>query len=218
MKPKPLHILLVDDHALAREGLRAAIRASFPTALVAEAGNASEALASMSARQPDLVLLDVNLPGESGIQLARRIRAAHKRVRFLMVAGEADPWTVKEAIDSGASGFITKTRSAAFLGQTLRKILKGQTVLCPDAEAALQQSGRHGGAEFQPPGPLILSEREREVLKYLARGENTKSIASSLQISAKTVETHRQHIMRKLGIDSVAGLTRYAIRHGLCRP
>jgi len=217
MIPKTLAVLMVDDHPLVREGLRTAILAAFPAALIEEAGSAPEALASISIRRPDLVLLDVNLPGENGIDLARRIRAADQRVKILMVAGEADPWTVNEALQAGASGFVTKTHSADFLEHAMKAILQGQSVLCPESQAALQRAEQRAGTALEPPAPSVLSEREWEVLKCLAHGENTKTIAFSLQISPKTVETHRQHIMRKLGLDNVAALTRYAIRHGLTR-
>jgi DNA-binding NarL/FixJ family response regulator len=215
MSRKVLRILVVDDHPLVREGLRTAIRATFATALVEEAGSAPQALASISAGHPDLILLDVNLPGENGIDLARRIRTTDKRVKLLMVAGEADPWSVKEALEAGASGFVTKTRSADFLGQAMNTVLEGETVLCSDAQAALQRAELRSEAATEPPGPAVLSEREREILRHLAHGDNTKTVARSLQISPKTVETHRQHIMRKLGVNSVAALTRYAVRHGL---
>jgi len=215
MKRLAPRILLVDDHPLMRAGLRSEIHVTLPAALVSEAEDASTALASISACRPELILLDVNLPGENGIDLARKIRAMDKRAKILMVAGEADAWTVNEALEAGASGFMSKTRSAEFLAQAISAVLKGEIFLCPDAQAALQSVETCGGTTNEPPGPAILSAREREVLKYLAHGENTKTIASLLKVSPKTIETHRQHIMKKLALPSVAGLTRYAIRHGL---
>lgn len=207
--------MIVDDHPLMRDGLRAAIRDTFPDALVEEAENAREGLAKISAHSPDLVLLDVNLPGENGLHLARRIRTADKHTKLLMVASEADSWTVQEALAAGASGFVAKANSAACLRRALQAVLAGKVFLCEDSQAALQQAGQRSGTAAEPPGLAVLSEREREVLKCVAHGENTKTIGSLLQISPKTVETHRQHIMRKLGLQGVAALTRYAIRHGL---
>ncbi len=214
---KPKRGLVVDDHPLMRDGLRAGVRAILPTAIIVEAGSAPEALARMSVQPLDLALLDVNLPGQSGIDLARRIRAAYKHVKILIVAGEADPWTVKEAIGVGVSGFMTKVRCADFLRHAIQAVLDGKTVLCPDSNRALELAEDGSGFALEVPGPSVLSERERQVLRYIAHGENTKTLASFLQISPKTVEAHRQHIMRKLGLDNVAGLTRYAIRHGLTR-
>ncbi len=216
--PQILRVLLVDDHPLVRAALRAELQVAFGDVQVVEAGCASEALAALAARRPDLLLLDVNLPGESGLDLARRIRASHRRIRILMVAAEVDPWTVNEALEAGACGFVAKTNPGGVLRDAVRAVLAGQVFLCPDAQVARQRVEPGRGATGDPPGPAVLSTREREVLRYLAHGENTKSIAALLQISPKTVETHRQHIMRKLGTNNVAALTRYAIRHSLTRP
>ena len=211
----PWRVLLVDDHPLVREGLRAALRRVLPAARLQEAGAAAEALTQIAAHHPQLILLDVNLPGMSGLKLAGQIRTADPHVKMLMVAAEADPWTVQAALAAGASGFMAKTRSAECLTQAVLAVLSGEEFLCPDSQAALQQAVQHGGFDREPPGPAVLSSREREVLRYLAHGENTKNIASLLEISPKTVETHRQHIMAKLGLDNVAALTCYALRHGL---
>ena len=208
-------VLLVDDHPLMRDGLRAALLMALPKASVEEAGSAAEAMEKFGARQPHLILLDVNLPGINGLELARQIRAANNKVKLLMVAGEADPWTVRAALDTGASGFLSKTSSTLFLSQAVLEVLSGREFLCEEAQEALQRAGKQTTPRREPPGPAVLSQREREVLRYLAHGENTKGIADLLQISPKTVETHRQHILRKLGIGNVAALTRYAIRHGL---
>jgi DNA-binding NarL/FixJ family response regulator len=214
----PLHVLLVDDHPLLRDGLRAALQHQFADLRIEEAGAAAEALAIIAVGPPHLALLDVNLPGTNGLDLARQIRAVDPKIKVLMVAADLDPWTVNEALQAGASGFVAKTNSGATLPEALRVVLSGGIFLCPDAQAALQRSEQHGVAGSELPGPAILSTREREVLRYLAHGENTKNTAALLQISPKTVETHRQHILRKLGTNNVAALARYAIRHGLTRP
>jgi DNA-binding NarL/FixJ family response regulator len=218
MKPVSPLILVVDDHPLVREGLRAAIRDLCPGAVVTEAENASKAWASISARHPDLIMLDVHLPGESGIDLTHRIRATNKRIKILMIAGEIEPWAANEAIEAGASGFISKTRSTEFLARAIHAVMEGKVFLCPDAEEAIRRAKQYVGTAREPPGPTILSEREREVLKYIAHGENTKAVASLLHVSPKTIEAHRRNLMRKLGLHTVAGLTRYAIRHGLISP
>ncbi len=216
--PEPLHVLLVDDHPLVRTGIRVALGQHFTHLQVDEAGCATEALAAIADRRPHLVLLDVNLPGTNGLDLARQILATDKTLRVLMVASDMDPWTVNEALETGASGFVAKTSSGDTLPNAMRVVLAGGVFLCPVAQAALDRAERSGDAAGELPGPAILSSREQEVLRYLAHGENTKNIASLLQISPKTVETHRQHITRKLGTNSVAALVHYAIRHGLSRP
>jgi DNA-binding NarL/FixJ family response regulator len=218
MKASSLRVLLVDDHPLFRQGLRSEIQMTMPSAIVFEAGSAAEAMAKISEKRPGLVLLDINLPGENGIDLARRVQALDKRIKLLTITGEADPWTVNAVLEAGVSGFITKTRAAGFLGSAIKSIMRGEIVLCADAQRALEQAEQTGSNEHQSPGPSVLSERERQVLKFIAHGENTKTIGSLLQISPKTVETHRQHIMTKLGLRSIAGLTRYAMRHGLISP
>ncbi len=211
-------VLLVDDHPLVRDGLRAVLGRAFPAARIEEAASGPEALEKIAARRPHLVLMDVNLPGMNGLNVAREIRAADRRIKLLMVAAEADPWTVHEAMTTGASGFVAKTRSATCLTEAVMAVLSGQNFLCEDSQAALERADHRKGAACEQPGPSILSRREREVLRGIASGENTKAIAALLQISPKTVETHRQHVMRKLGVNSVAALVHYAVRHGLTTP
>lgn len=205
-------VLLVDDHPLMRDGLRAALRRVLPRAQIEEASTAAEAMERIAVCLPHLILLDVGLPGTNGLDLARRIHTAAPRIKLLMVSADADPWTVQEALSAGASGFVAKTHSTASLSQAVLAVLGGSEFLCDESRAALDRPGQ----DRQPaPGPSVLSNREREVLRYLAHGENTKAIATLLRISPKTVETHRQHIMRKLGTNNIAALARYAIRHGL---
>ena len=218
MKPGGVagRVLLVDDHPMVRTGIRAALRHHLPHMRVEEAGSAAEALEKLAGFRPDLAVLDVNLPGMNGLDLARQIRAQSRLVKVLMVAAEADPWTVSEALQAGASGFVAKTNSADLLPRAIVAVLAGEVFLCPDSRAAWQRAERREAKD--PPGPAVLSSREREVLRHLAAGESTKSSAALLQISPKTVETHRQNIMRKLGLQSIAALTRYAIRHGLIAP
>lgn len=211
----PLRVLLVDDQPLIRAGLRLTLQHHFPELRLHEAGGATEALARISALTPELVLLDVNLPGVNGLDLARQIRATPRPSKVLMVAADVDPWTVHAALGAGASGFIAKSQPADLVVQAIQAVLNGDRFLCPEAQSALARAEAHGEADVKTPGPAVLSPREREVLRYLAHGENTKQVAALLQISPKTVETHRQHIARKLGLHSVAALVRYAIRHNL---
>lgn len=212
----PHCVLIVDDHPFVRDGLRAALQHCFGDIRVLEAGSALETLALLKVVLPDLVLLDINLPGTSGVDLAGEIRKHCPRIKLLMVAADVDPWTVSEALDAGAGGFVLKTHAHASLAEAVRTVMAGGTYLCPEAQEALSIA-RRGGPETPGPGPEILSEREREVLRYVAEGENTKTIAALLELSPKTIETHRQHITRKLGTNSVASWTRYALRHGLTR-
>ena len=210
-----MRILLVDDHPMVREGLRAAISRFSPAALIVEAGTSAEALKQAASLRPHLNIIDINLPDLNGLELARRLRAIDRRTKILFLAAEADPWTVHEALSVGACGYLTKTNAAQKLYEAIRSVMTGKLFLCDDAAAALRRAEEAGPMASEPPGTAILSHRERDVLKLIAEGQTTKAIALELKISPKTVETHRQHIMRKLRLDNVANLTYYAIRHGL---
>ena len=217
MNPESIlrRVLLVDDHPLVRDGMRVALQHHFPGIQIAEAGNAQAALAELELCPVLLAILDVNLPGTNGLDLARQIRGIDRAIKIWMVAAATDPWTVSEAVELGASGFVSKASSSAILPEAIRAVLDGGMFFCAEAQAALRRAESRHGRELEPPGPTVLSEREREVLGYITSGENTKAIADLLQISPKTVETHRQHITRKLGTSNVAALVRYAVRHGL---
>lgn len=215
---EPWRVLIVDDHPLIRDGLRGNLKRVLPNARIEDAGNAEEAQRTAGTLQPQLILLDVNLPGMSGLELARRFRATHSEAPVLMIAGDADPWTVREALALGASGFLSKTRTAEVLGEAVLTVLRGERFLCEDSRNIGPRVAPSPNPPQPEPGPAVLSDRERQILRYLVHGENTKGIADSLDISPKTVETHRIHIMRKLGIDNIAALTRYAIRHGVTPP
>lgn len=211
-----LSVLLVDDHPFVRDGLRAALQHAFPGVRIMEVGSVPEALLILTCESPQLALLDVNLPGANGLDLARDIREHCPQTRTMMVAADTDPWTVSEALDAGASGFLLKTHSRASLAEAVRIVLGGGVFLCPESQEALNLAEQRC-LETPLPGPGILSDREREVLRLVADGENTKTIAALLEVSPKTIETHRQHITRKLGTNSVASWVRYALRHNLTR-
>jgi DNA-binding NarL/FixJ family response regulator len=210
-----MRILLVDDHPLVRDGLRAAISRFFFATLIVEAGTSAEALKQAALLRPHLNILDINLPDLNGLDLARRLRAIDHGTKILFLAAEADPWTVREALRVGACGYLTKTNAAKDLHEAICAVMAGKVFLCQAAAAAVRRAEQSGAGEPEPPGLAILSPREREVLKLIAEGHTTKAIAEEMKISPKTVETHRQHIMRKLRTDNIASLTYYAIRHGL---
>jgi len=214
-KDRVWRVLVVDDHPLVRDALRSVLQQVVPGAVVDDAGTAPEALHKIAEQMPDLALLDVNLPGMSGIELARQIQASKGKTKLLVISAESDPWTVQQALQAGAFGFLAKASSTDELIQAITAVLLGETYLSQEAQAALQRAEEQNLNTVDPPGPAVLTTREREILIYLAKGENTKNIASLLSISPKTVETHRQHITRKLRTSSVAALARYALRHGL---
>ncbi len=219
ISPRPIHrILLVDDHSFLRAGLRATLVRILPDVEIFEAGEGLEALDLFARHRPDLVLLDVHLPGMNGLDILRRLRSSDPTTHVIMVAADADPWTVRQAMDAGAVGFISKISASNVLQEAILAVSGGHPFLCERSRTALEHSSAPTDPAHQEPGPSVLSDRERQILRYLAQGENTKSIAALLSISPKTVETHRSHLMWKLGLEGVAALTRYAIRHGLTTP
>lgn len=211
-----MRILLVDDHPMVRAGLRAVLRNRLPVARIAEAGTGAEALSRARTWKPDLVLLDLNLPGMNGLDVSRRLRAVAESMRVLIVAAEVNPWTVREALAAGASGYLVKTCAVDELRTAIRSIMDGRVYLCHEAEAVLRQADPECAVPpAEPPGVAVLSRREQQVLQRIAIGQTTIGIAADLHVSPKTIEAHRRHVMIKLGLDNVAALTRYAIRHGL---
>lgn len=213
LKSRP--VLLVDDHPLILDSLRATVGQVLPQAEIVQVGNGRSALASVDAADPRLVITDLNLPEMSGLELIRKLRAKGSKARLLVFAGEVDPWTLKEALSLGATGYVLKINGAECLLEAIQQVLAGNRFLCATAEAALGHTEAMAGSEDRAPAMAVLSRREQEILKLLALGHPTKAIASDLGLSAKTVETHRLNIQRKLHMDNAVLLTRYAIQHGL---
>jgi two-component system, NarL family, response regulator NreC len=210
-----MKILLVDDHPLVRHAVRRVVQQAIPQGHIVEAPDGADALRLAATLLPRLIILDMNLPGMNGLDLIHHLRARSNRSVLLVFAAEVDPWTVREALQAGASGYLVKTNAATCLQKALRAVLGGAVFLCADSAAALEQAQGLPPAEVQPPGLAVLTRREQEILKNLSQGRTTKAIALQLELSPKTVETHRAHIMHKLRLDNLAALTRYAIQRGL---
>lgn len=204
----PTRILLADDHRIIRQGLRSLLDAEADLAVVGEAEDGRQALALARDLKPDVVILDISMPGLNGMETARLLRQNHPDILVLMLSMHADRRFVQEALALGVQGYLLKDSAFEELAEAIRSVRKGHCVL-GRAIAHL--------ADTDPPcqDDSVLSVREREVLQLMAEGDNTKVIAHKLSVSVKTVETHRQHIMHKLNIHTVAGLTRYALREGL---
>ena len=204
--PKPLRILLVDDHPLVREGLRARLQAEGGYAVTAEAGAAESAMQALLREQPDLVLMDVGLKGSdaNGIELAARMLECCPGLHVLMFSMYDNPEYVQRALQAGARGYVLKDASADELLAAIEAVRAGGTFLSPGVTRRLFRA--------QAPKP-ILTPRESEILSALARGESSKQIARTLDLSVRTVESHRQNIKRKLELDTPAELMRYALEH-----
>jgi DNA-binding NarL/FixJ family response regulator len=207
----PMRVVIVDDHEAIVNGLTMVLKRQPDFEVVGVAGNAAEGLQRVSETRPDLVILDMNLPGSNGIIVAREILRQLPETRIIIFSGYVTPEYVQEAVQAGVIGYLSKAYKMTEFQAALRAAQQGQLYLCPDAATLLAQDYRKRvSAE-----PFQLSDRERDILKRVAEGGSTKEIADALKVSVKTVETHRQNIMSKLNLHSIAELTKYAIRQGL---
>lgn len=207
-----IRILVVDDHAVVRSGLRLVLEREEGIEVVAEAGTADEGIRAARLEKPDVVLLDVVMPGRSGLEAAAEIISASKGARVLVLSMQDDPTYVREAFAAGASGYMLKEAADTELVQAVREVANGGRYVHPTLGARLAQAEVEA-ARRAADDPL--SEREREVLRLLALGHTNQEIAKQLYISVRTAETHRAHIMQKLGLGTRAELVRYALANGM---
>ncbi|HEX5803946.1 MAG TPA: response regulator transcription factor [Azospira sp.] len=203
----PIRVLLVDDHQLVRDGLRSRLGESEGIVIVGEASNGTEALALAASLQPDLVLLDIGLPDISGLDVAARLAAVAPQARALMLSMYDNREYVTSALRAGACGYVLKDATSKEIIAAIRAVAAGATYCSAPLTAAL--AGGSGAAAEAP-----LTEREREILILVAQGNSNKRIAQQLDVSVRTVETHRLNLRRKLGIETPAGLIKYALQQG----
>ena len=206
-----IRILIVDDHAVVRSGLRLVLEREDDLEVVGEAGNADEGVRVSRLEKPDVVLLDVVMPGRSGIEAAAEVIEASGGAKILVLSMQDDPSYVREAFAVGASGYLLKEAADVELVQAIREVAAGNRYVHPALGARLAQA-EVDAARKSSDDPL--SDREREVLRLLALGHTNQEIAKELFISVRTAETHRAHIMRKLGLSTRADLVRYALANG----
>jgi two-component system, NarL family, response regulator NreC len=206
-----IRIVVVDDHAVVRSGLRMLLGAEEDLEVVAEAGNAREAVFEARAHKPDVILLDVVMPGESGIEVLPKLLHEAPEAKVLVLSMQDDPQYVREAFAAGASGYVLKEAVDAEVVDAVHQVAGGGSYVHPvlGARMVAADAAARAAADADP-----LSDREREVLRLLALGHTNQEIAKQLYISVRTAETHRAHIMRKLGLETRAELVRYAIEHG----
>jgi DNA-binding NarL/FixJ family response regulator len=213
----PIRVLVCDDHAVVREGIRHVLEDEPDFVVVAEAANAQQALALAQEHRPDVIVLDVSMPGESGLRAAPRLREAVPEARILIMSMHDNAEYVREGVRAGASGYLLKDSAAAELRLAVRAVHAGGSYFSTPAAQGLSGavSDDRDGADGEGAPPIdVLTARERDVLEGIARGLTNKEIAAELGISHRTVETHRESLMRKLGIRTVAGLTRYVLDIG----
>ncbi|HMB68549.1 MAG TPA: response regulator transcription factor [bacterium] len=201
-------ILLAEDHALIRQGIGNLLRAEPDFEVVGEADSGPTAVTQTIQARPDVVLMDVGLPGMNGIDATREIKKVDPDVLVLALSVHSDRRFVDSMLDAGASGYMLKDGPFPQLLEAIRTIRHGDVFLSPQVEGKLSRSAIEGVA-------ARLSMRERQVLTGLAEGSSNQQIADRLGLSRKTVETHRAKIIRKTGIRSIAGMTKFAIRIGL---
>jgi len=207
-----VRVLIADDHVIVREGLRR-ILATDPSFVVAgEAKDGPEVLAAVRAGGFDVLLLDLSMPGRSGIELLRQVKAERQELRVLILSMHDEQQYAERAIRAGASGYLTKDTAATQLVAALHKIASGGVFITPAVAEALALRLRAPAGELPH---QRLSDREHEIFLLLAQGESLTGIAQRLNLSVKTVSTHKTHVLEKLNVGSLAELVRYAIAHGL---
>jgi DNA-binding NarL/FixJ family response regulator len=207
-----IRVLIVDDHAVVRSGLRLLLDHDEGIECVGEAGSADEAVRIARREQPDVVLLDIVMPGKTGIQATPEILAAAPDCKVLVLSMQDDPSYVREAFAAGAAGYVLKEAAEAEVVQAVQEVSGGGRYVHPALGARLVVADQEARERAQA-DPL--SDREREVLRLLALGHTNQEIAKMLFISVRTAETHRAHIMQKLRLSTRAELVRYAIANGL---
>jgi two-component system, NarL family, response regulator NreC len=207
-----VRVLIVDDHAVVRAGLKLLLDAEDDIEAVGEAGNARDAVFRMRSLEPDVVLMDVVMPGESGLEATAKILHESPETKVLVLSMQDDPRYVREAFAVGASGYVLKEAADTELVAAIREVANGGRYVHPTLGARLvtADAEERRRADEDP-----LSDREREVLRLLAFGHTNQEIAQMLYISVRTAETHRAHIMQKLRLQSRAELVRHALAQGL---
>jgi two-component system response regulator NreC len=206
-------ILLADDHVIVRQGFRALLEREGHD-VVAEAADGQEAVRLACELGPDVAILDFAMPLLNGLDAAKEIRRRSPGTRMILLTVHTEDHYVLEALNAGVHGYVVKTQAAADLVQAIREIRGNAIYLSPTISRAVVEAYFNKAA---PPGD-VLSSRERQVLQLVAEGKTTKEIAALLGISAKTADSHRSRIMRKLDIHDTVGLVRFAIRRGLINP
>ena len=212
----PIRILLAEDHTLVRAGIRALLESLEDVEVVAEASNGREALRLAKAHHPDVLLMDITMKELNGLEAAARLAKEHPAIRVIILSMHADQAYVHQALQAGAAGYLLKGSDLAELELALKAVTRGDTYLSPSVSRDLVGNLLNGKAPAANPLDE-LTPRQREILQLVAEGRTTKEIAHRLDVSIKTVETHRTQLMERLDIHDVAGLVKFAIRVGLTR-
>lgn len=204
-----LRIMLADDHQMFRDALCSLLQSSPELEVVAQTGDGLQVLSLARACAPHIVCLDIGMPGMNGVEVARALRAAMPQVKVIALSAFTDQRYVLDMLGAGACGYVTKAEASDELLRAIDAVRRGRTYLCPDVAGAVTHALLHKGEAG--PVPSALGARERQVLQLVAEGYTSKQIGHKLHVASSTVDVHRRNIMRKLGLHSVAELTRYVV-------
>ena len=207
-------ILIADDHEMVRAGLKSILQQQHDVEVVADVGDGRTAVRLTAELLPDLVIMDINMPELNGIEAIRQIVGGESGAKVIALSVHADRQFIAAALDAGAKGYLLKNSASVELQLAIRAVLQGEMFLSPRIAHIVVDRFVRGNKSGEPNGGE-LTPKQREVLQLLAEGKSNKEIALRMEISSKTVETHRAQIMEKLKIHNLAGLTKYAIREGL---
>ncbi|MHC5157512.1 MAG: response regulator [Planctomycetota bacterium] len=211
-------VLLVDDHEIMREGISALLRRYSEFEVVGQAADGRRALEMASQLKPDIIIMDVGMPNLNGVDATKQLLSMNPELKIMALSTHSDGAIVAKMIKAGAKGYILKESAFEELVEGLNTLQDGRTFLCNKISKVVFSDYVDLVANPKVMDGDGLSGREREVLQLVAEGHTTKQIAEILNLSTKTIDSHREHIMEKLGIRNVAGLTRYAIRQGMTTP
>ena len=214
---KVIRVLLADDHTLVRVGFRRLLEGIPGIQVVGEASDGREALPMIETKRPDMVLMDIGMPGLNGLEATARVTHDLPGIRVIILSMHSDKEYVLRALRAGASGYLLKDADINQLEMAIKAVAAGETFLSPSiSRHVISDYVQRVGAEPSPRDEL--TPRQREILQLIAEGRSKQDIAQTLGVSVKTVETHRDQMMERLGIHDVAGLVRYAIRAGIITP
>lgn len=203
----PIRIMIVDDHPMVAEGIQSILESYDDIKVMGTLSNGREAIDNLDALQPDVVLMDLNMPQIGGLTATEMVLERRPETRIVILSMHDNPEYISSALSHGAVGYLLKDVPTDEIKQAIDVVMRGETYLCTGAQGSIAPA-KDGARE-------ALTEREQTILLQLASGKSNKDVARALDISVRTVETHRKNIKRKLGISSTAGLTRYALEHGV---
>lgn len=205
---KKTRIVVVDDHPMVADGIEAILEGYDDLLVVAKLGDGQAVIDELDALQPDVILMDLNMPGINGLSATERVLELRPKTRVLVLSMHDNPEYISTALSHGAVGYVLKDVPTEEIKLAIDRVMAGEKYLCTGAQGSLDPAPDEQRRE-------ALTTREQTILLQLAQGKSNKEVAIALDISVRTVETHRKNIKRKLGISSTAGLTRYALEHGM---